>query len=291
MYCGNNPLIMVDPDGEWAFLMPIITSGLIRAFSGNPSNFGKNFGIGAAFGALGVLSAGGISAFTSTSFLQGAGTAMTVLGAETGSGLLWDMARNNTGFGNIIDNQMGSVIGTAFNFIGPTILESELFLRFTKPPDHIQTFAAETQKEEEIIQELLVPQKGESSFEFKKGQIGRYAHEGNMANGSYFIVNTNDMNVSIVRFGKGNLHGAVAARKGLFMASERPPWQYISRDVCLQQGARSIRKAVGGAFLANQLFGNSVFTRLSSAVFSGGYGPAAGLQWMGTQYYNYQEKY
>ena len=70
-YCGNSPVMMADPDGELAFLAPMIVGGIANAIMNgkNIHNFKDalvNFGIGAASSALAFQSGGknGLLKFT-----------------------------------------------------------------------------------------------------------------------------------------------------------------------------------------------------------------------------------
>ncbi len=281
VYCGNNPLSIVDPDGEFAFLAPILFGGFSNAvmnkiFSNGQSNFETDFFIGAAFGAMGLVSAGGVEA------------AMQKLGAEVAGKAVWNTAYNETGVSNFVANNIGRDLDKTLNFLGPTFLEGAVFNKIM-PTDPKLQVSKTTMSEDEIDKFIEDETNG---WAWADGQIGRdaitLADQEPLHSGSYNIYYDKKLS-GIARH--GGIHAAMAAPKGGFVPSKRGWWEYISRNVCHQQAAQTIRKAIGKTFLPNQLLGNTLPVRLSTAVFSGGYGPADGLTWIAKQTFLSKQKY
>ena len=82
IFCGNNPVQYIDPDGEWILgaLLGGIFNLTMDLLSGNPNKDSKwyewaaSFGIGAATGVLGFYASTSLASFGAGGFLNGLGT-------------------------------------------------------------------------------------------------------------------------------------------------------------------------------------------------------------------------
>ncbi|MDW3196362.1 MAG: RHS repeat-associated core domain-containing protein [Cytophagales bacterium] len=133
---GNNPVMMVDPDGEIAWFVPIIIGAAvnvgINAYEGNINNFWDGLGyaaVGAAAGALGGgLSAGVSSALGGTGFGAGFSAAFSGSAGLAGSGLTAATTSFFSGaaIGGIAGVGSGFVTGLGNGLVGGENIEEAL---------------------------------------------------------------------------------------------------------------------------------------------------------------------
>lgn len=90
---GNNPVMYVDPDGEWAFLIPIVVGAVINTASNwdhisSADNFWQGFGRAAGYASVGALQGG------ATLVGGPAGFALSGAIGGLGNGLMQGMSGN-----------------------------------------------------------------------------------------------------------------------------------------------------------------------------------------------------